>query len=110
MMQPRLPLNRSGQEGRKKPDLGAQPMVDVTDRRQLTLLVLTGGLAGTAMLLLAGCSGAPTRTEEAARQDLTEVKSRYRPDGARGNSLGNSYGVSRGRSSSRVARPRKGTA
>ena len=58
-------------------------MVHATHRRQLTLLVLTGGLAGAAMLLLAGCSGVPTRTEEAARQDLTEVKSRYRPDDAR---------------------------
>jgi len=58
-------------------------MVHATHRRQLTLLVLTGGLAGAAMLLLAGCSGVPTRTEEAARQDLTEAKSRYRPDDAR---------------------------
>jgi hypothetical protein len=58
-------------------------MVHVTHRRQLTLLVLIGGLAGAAMLLLAGCSGVPTRTENAARQDLSHVKSRYRPQDAK---------------------------
>ena len=57
-------------------------MVHATHRRQLTLLVRIGGLAGAAMLLLASCGVRP-RTEEAARQDLTEVKSRYRPDDAR---------------------------
>src|SRR5579872_2606743 len=41
----------------------------------------TGRFAGliAAGLLLAGCNGIPTRSEKAAREQLKEVQSQYRP-------------------------------
>lgn len=46
--------------------------------------LLTGCMLSVgAVLLFSGCTGTPTRHEQAARQDIQEVKARYRPKEAK---------------------------
>jgi outer membrane protein TolC len=54
-----------------------------THRARVYLLPAAVALAAVAMFLLAGCSAAPARHEDASRQDLAVATKAYRPDGAR---------------------------
>ena len=64
-------------------DVETPPMNKGSGRRAPVHLAALGAALLAAGLLLAGCTGQATRDEGAARQDLGDVKSRYRPHDAK---------------------------
>lgn len=56
---------------------------EATPSRRTKHLIVPGLLSIGAVLLFSGCTGTPTRHEQAARQDLQETTRRYRPQEAK---------------------------